>query len=68
MNIDYTIFKTKEQFVKLINESGLAPSIINYILRELSSQLEYIANNNISDEIKNEKKKEEVGEPLEKEE
>lgn len=67
MNIDYTIFKTKEQLVKLINESGLAPSIINYILRELSSQLEYIANNNISDEIKNEKK-EEVGEPLEKEE
>ena len=67
MNTDYTIFKTKEQFVKLINESGLAPSIINYILRELSSQLEYIANNNISDEIKNEKK-EEVGEPLEKEE
>ena len=67
MNIDYTIFKTKEQLVKLINESGLAPSIINYILRELSSQLESIANNNISDEIKNEKK-EEVGEPLEKEE
>ena len=67
MNTDYLIFKTKEQFVKLINESGLAPSIINYILRELSSQLEYIANNNISDEIKNEKK-EEVGEPLEKEE
>ena len=67
MNIDYTIFKTKEQIVKLINESGLAPSIVNYILRELSSQLEYIANNNISDEIKNEKK-EEVGEPLEKEE
>ena len=67
MNTDYVIFKTKEQFVKLINESGLAPSIINYILRELSSQLEYIANNNISDEIKNEKK-EEVGEPLEKEE
>ena len=67
MNIDYTIFKTKEQFVKLINESGLAPSIVNYILRELSYQLESIANNNISDEIKNEKK-EEVGEPLEKEE
>ena len=67
MNTDYVIFKTKEQLVKLINESGLAPSIINYILRELSSQLEYIANNNISDEIKNEKK-EEVGEPLEKEE
>ena len=56
MNTDYVIFKTKEQLVKLINESGLAPSIINYILRELSSQLEYIANNNISDEIKNEKK------------
>ena len=67
MNIDYTIFKTKEQLVKLINESGLAPSIVNYILRELSYQLESIANNNISDEIKNEKK-EEVGEPLEKEE
>ena len=67
MNIDYAIFKTKEQFVKLINESGLAPSIVNYILRELSYQLESIANNNISDEIKNEKK-EEVGEPLEKEE
>ena len=67
MNTDYVIFKTKEQLVKLINESGLAPSIINYILRELSSQLESIANNNISDEIKNEKK-EEVGEPLEKEE
>ena len=67
MNIDYTIFKTKEQLVKLINESGLASSIVNYILRELSYQLESIANNNISDEIKNEKK-EEVGEPLEKEE
>ena len=67
MNTDYVIFKTKEQFVKLINESGLAPSIVNYILRELSYQLESIANNNISDEIKNEKK-EEVGEPLEKEE
>ena len=67
MNIDYTIFKTKEQFVKLINESGLAPSIINYILREISSQLESIANNNISNEIQNEKK-EEAGEPLEKEE
>lgn len=67
MNTDYAIFKTKEQFVKLINESGLAPSIVNYILRELSYQLESIANNNISDEIKNEKK-EEVGEPLEKEE
>ena len=67
MNTDYAIFKTKEQLVKLINESGLAPSIVNYILRELSYQLESIANNNISDEIKNEKK-EEVGEPLEKEE
>lgn len=67
MNTDYAIYKTKEQFVKLINESGLAPSIINYILRELSSQLESIVNNNISNEIQNEKK-EEVGEPLEKEE
>ena len=67
MNIDYTIFKTKEQLVTLINESGLAPSIVNYILRELSSQLESIVNNNISNEIQNEKK-EEVGEPLEKEE
>ena len=47
MNTDYVIFKTKEQFVKLINESGLAPSIINYILRELSSELESIVNNNI---------------------
>ena len=54
---DYTIYKTKEDLINIINSCGLPPTILAYLLREFVGQLETIAADNIKKEL--EKQKEE---------
>ena len=48
---DYTIYKTKEDLINIINSSGLPPTILAYLLREFVGQLEAIAADNIKKEL-----------------
>ena len=48
---DYTIYKTKEDLINIINSCGLPPTILVYLLREFVGQLEAIAADNIKKEL-----------------
>ena len=48
---DYTIYKTKEDLINIINSCGLPPTILAYLLREFVGQLETIAADNIKKEL-----------------
>ena len=48
---DYTIYKTKEDLINIINSCGLPPTILAYLLREFVGQLEAIAADNIKKEL-----------------
>jgi hypothetical protein len=52
---DYTIYKTKEDLINIINSCGLPPTILAYLLREFVGQLEAIAADNIKKELENQK-------------
>lgn len=52
---DYTIYKTKEDLINIINSCGLPPTILAYLLREFVGQLETIAADNIKKELDNQK-------------
>ena len=52
---DYTIYKTKEDLINIINSSGLSPTILAYLLREFVGQLETIAADNIKKELERQK-------------
>ena len=52
---DYTIYKTKEDLINIINSSGLPPTILAYLLREFVGQLETIAADNIKKELERQK-------------
>ena len=48
---DYTIYKTREDLINIINSCGLPPTILVYLLKELVGQLEAIAADNIKKEL-----------------
>ena len=48
---DYTIYKTKEDLINIINSCGLPPTILVYLLKEFVGQLEAIAADNIKKEL-----------------
>lgn len=48
---DYTIYRTKEDLINIINSCGLPPTILAYLLREFVGQLEAIAADNIKKEL-----------------
>ena len=48
---DYTIYKTREDLINIINSCGLPPTILAYLLKELVGQLEAIAADNIKKEL-----------------
>ena len=48
---DYTIYKTKEDLINIINSCGLPPTILAYLLKEFVGQLEAIAADNIKKEL-----------------
>lgn len=48
---DYTIYKTREDLINIINSCGLPPTILAYLLREFVGQLEAIAADNIKKEL-----------------
>ena len=48
---DYTIYKTREDLINIINSCGLPPTILAYLLREFVGQLETIAADNIKKEL-----------------
>ena len=48
---DYTIYKTREDLINIINSCGLPPTILAYILREFVGQLETIDADNIKKEL-----------------
>ena len=52
---DYTIYKTKEDLINIINSCGLPPTILAYLLREFVGQLETIAADNIKKELERQK-------------
>lgn len=52
---DYTIYKTKEELINIINSCGLPPTILAYLLREFVGQLETIAADNIKKELERQK-------------
>ena len=52
---DYTIYKTKEDLINIINSCGLPPTILAYLLREFVGQLETIAEDNIKKELERQK-------------
>ena len=53
---DYTIYKTKEDLINIINSCGLPPTILAYLLREFVGQLETIAADNIKKELERQKR------------
>ena len=48
---DYTIYKTREDLINIINSCGLSPTILVYLLKEFIGQLEAIAADNIKKEL-----------------
>ena len=52
---DYTIYKTKEDLINIINSYGLPPTILAYLLREFVGQLETMAADNIKKELERQK-------------
>lgn len=48
---DYTIYKTREDLINIINSCGLPPTILVYLLKEFIGQLEAIAADNIKKEL-----------------
>ena len=48
---DYTIYKTREDLINIINSCGLPPTILAYLLKEFVGQLEAIAADNIKKEL-----------------
>lgn len=52
---DYTIYKTKEDLINIINSCGLPPTILAYLLGEFVGQLETIAADNIKKELERQK-------------
>lgn len=48
---DYTIYKTREDLINIINSCGLPPTILVYLLKEFVGQLEAIAADNIKKEL-----------------
>ena len=52
---DYTIYKTREDLINIINSCGLPPTILAYLLREFVGQLETIAADNIKKELERQK-------------
>ena len=52
---DYTIYKTREDLINIINSCGLPPTILAYILKEFVGQLETIAADNIKKELERQK-------------
>ena len=48
---DYTIYKTREELINIINSCGLPPTILAYLLKEFVGQLEAIAADNIKKEL-----------------
>ena len=48
---DYTIYKTREDLINIINSFGLPPTILVYLLKEFVGQLEAIAADNIKKEL-----------------
>ena len=52
---DYTIYKTKEDLINIINSCGLPPTILAYLLKEFVGQLETIAADNIKKELERQK-------------
>jgi hypothetical protein len=48
---DYTIYKTREDLINIINSCGLPPTILVYLLKEFVGQLETIAADNIKKEL-----------------
>lgn len=48
---DYTIYKTREDLINIINSCGLPPTILVYLLKEFVGQLEAIAADNIKEEL-----------------
>ena len=52
---DYTIYKTKEDLINIINSCGLPPTILAYLSREFVGQLETIAADNIKKELERQK-------------
>ena len=48
---DYTIYKTREDLINIINSCGLPPTILVYLLKEFVGQLEAIAADNITKEL-----------------
>ena len=48
---DYTIYKTREDLINIINSCGLPPTILAYLLKEFVGQLEAIATDNSKKEL-----------------
>ena len=48
---DYTIYKTREDLINIINSCGLPPTILVYLLKEFVGLLETIAADNIKKEL-----------------
>ena len=48
---DYTIYKTREDLINIINSCGLPPTILVYLLKEFVGHLETIAADNIKKEL-----------------
>lgn len=63
---DFTIYNTKKEIIDIINKCGLAPTVVLYLLRDISNELETIASNNIKQQL--ESQSEQPPAPIEEEE